>query len=406
MWDKNIISSDILFYGEKTLLILKGEPPRLENIGFVYPIGYILLNTLFLNNLIVLNSFIGSLLVIVLYRFFEDRSFCIFFLFTSLPFLYILSLEPNYLISYILLAFSLYYFMKYKDTYITYYLFLGAFVLGMDFYFDFNALLFGFFESFVLTLNILLKRDYHKALTVLVVSIFPLIFFFLSYSYLNFIFKGDPIFFMKNYITLFGNVFSYNLSLIFLIKFCFKLILFSLIYALLFKKDIFYVLALAYPFFVIYIHLYNGSVAQISILFILVALVFNKDKVFSTKLIFSLVLIQILTNFLFLYSKDPIYENSFYDKIRYYKEASSIVKTLNGKILTDDRFTYPVVFFYSNPKKFILPYQIYFNFALVNNDLFNYIILSKNDSLYYYFKNKNFKTVYENNELIIKGWSL
>src|SRR3990167_1289151 len=51
-----------MFFGEKALLALKGTPPRLENIGFIYPPLPVFTAGLFNGNALLAQSFIASLI--------------------------------------------------------------------------------------------------------------------------------------------------------------------------------------------------------------------------------------------------------------------------------------------------------------------------------------------------------
>ncbi|MEN3028063.1 MAG: hypothetical protein ABDH29_02330 [Aquificaceae bacterium] len=394
--DQFYIHKNLLFFAEKALLALEGNPPRLENLGFVYPpVGFV--PFLLLREPVLVSAMTGSLLSLLLVLFFikekpKHTLALVLLLFNPLyVFMAIQRLEV--LSFYYLLVFSVFFAVRHLQTQYSLYAFISGILFGLTFFADFRSL----YVSPFFALGIFLSttdREFSYRFSLLLVKLTPVFFFFLSWLYLNWVFMEDPLHFIKSPYSFFRSEFqsvevasvsgSLKSSLVFMLDFLlrtiplilpyfvvlFQLRTFRILYSL--PLYIFYLLPLLLYYFSIYTGQFFPSLYT-SVVFLLFALIFRGISATSGSRAFTLsMLVAFLSAFFLpLQSKEVnerFFVRSFFgakvDKELSLEEdlrVSQLIKEYNcRKTLADDVYSFPVVYFSGEPKRFVLQYNYEF----------------------------------------------
>ena len=371
-------------YIEKARLAFQGFPPRLENVGFVYPPLPVLLSILLPFPWLV-QGVVGALIYMVMLYFgvkFYRSSYLLFALLPLfLPFLYLALFRFDVLLLFFLISASTLLLLKYWEEGFSLYLFSAGFLFGIAFFIDFSAVFMAVFYSVV----ILLKRgaSISHRVGVALVFLVPSIFFFFFTLFVNFIFKDDPLYFLREYASFFfqdirvlqakADFFTAVALFIDYLQRSFPLLLPYVGGLLLVKRWRSYYLS---PIFLIYLSPIFLSLLQIrygfftfsfsnSVIFTLFLLMFSNRLRLSPVIYILFLISALLSPFVFLKSDDRNEVNfaraflgrEFERNLTFYKEVAAQVNSLNGKVLMDDRSLYPSVLFISDLSKLILPYQ-------------------------------------------------
>jgi len=399
-------------YFEKARLAFDGAPPRLENVGFVYPplpilVSFITLIPWLAQGLI--SAFIYATLIYFGFKFYRRNLLFFLILPTYLPFLYMAVMRFDLLLLFFLISASTLLLLKYWEEGFSLYLFSAGFLFGLAFFIDFSVLYLALFYAAVL----LIKRGYplnHK-FGVALVFLAPVLFFFGFTLFINYVFKDDPFYFMERYYLFFihdpqeiyGKADFYGaLALLFdYLKKSFFLILpyFVGLFAVRRWREYYlsplfliYLSPLLFSFFQIKFGIFNFSLSNTLIFLLFLAMFINRvNPVFPVYLAF--VVSAVAAPFAFLSSKDlnevnfakALMGREFERNLSFYRELARQVESLSGRVLMDDRSLYPTVLFVSDIKRLILPYRYEFRPLLVEPcGRVDYVVVlvGSNDAVY------------------------
>ncbi|MEM5784723.1 MAG: hypothetical protein QXF15_03235 [Candidatus Aenigmatarchaeota archaeon] len=413
----NYIDNNLLFFGEKALIAVQSGF-RLENIGFVYPpIDF--LPFLIVNDPILVPSIISALLSTFLITYLIKTykpdtlsilNICIL-VFNPL-YIFLASQRFDILLFYILLSFSVFYIVRYLETRYSMYIFIAGLVLGISFFVDFRSIF--VVPIYILSIIILTnKENISYKTSIIMVEITPVVFFFISWLYLNWIFTGNPFNFIQSPYSFFKsghyiNEFmkasgsfkkSFYLTLkqlfsnVFLILPYFFVIPYIKKIKLLYTTPLFliYVIPMVLVYLSIYFNIYFPYMYS-SILFILFSIIFAFHfKIVNSRLYLLSMIIAFLASFFMPDRSKDLNEKEFISFLK----GKNISKTTNvkedkitaellisygcKKILSDDAYTFPVVYFTQNYNIFILPNNYIYYTALSNPKIFaDCLLISKN----------------------------
>lgn len=442
----NYIHSNLLYFCVRALIALQNDL-RFEYIGFVYPpvafVPFILLN-----DPLITPGLVSSLFTIFFFYLLRKNlltnnySIIVFALLCLNPlYIYLSCYEFYILLFYVFLVFSVFYIVSYLQKQYSYYLFISGILLGFTFYVNFFSIF--LIPIFLLIFLLSLKElRIFQRLAILIVYTSPLIFFFTSWIYLNWVYTGDPFHFLSSPYSIFKSEkyfealpSSYSLldSLKTLTLFViqnlpiilpyffvfFHLTKFRHLYSI--PLFLTYIIPLFLLFFSIHFKLFFPHFYT-SILFLLFAFTFSFIiKKPNHKILLLLFIVSFLASFyLPIFSKDSN-EQFFISNLSGKKINASlgknddieIAKILNDlnctKILTDDSVNFPVIYFYRITRNFILQHNYEFYSALSNPFIFADCVLISNHrrdiiikslpdtkkgflkGFYLYFENKSYK---------------
>jgi hypothetical protein len=444
---QHYIHSNLIFFAEKALVAVKGYPPRLENIGFVYPPLAFLPFLVFNNPLIIpsfVSSFLGTLFIWFAIKhknsYLLDILLLILILFNPL-YLFLATQRFDVLLFYCVLSLSILYGLQYIKKKYSIYLFLQGMLLGITFFIDFRSIFVAPIIIFGIYMTI--KGDLPYKLSAITVVLMPLVFFSLAWVYLNWIFTGDPFTFIKSPYSFFrvNTVFISTNSLFSSLKYGVKILILSLpitfpYYLLmllvfrfrkLYSTSIFLIyLSPIFLFFSsIYFNLFFPNYYT-AILLLLFAAIFSMHFLNLKSRLKKTMLFGFAISFLFSFILPVNSKNlneSYFIKVllgenvnRAIKndksfQTAAILKTTKCKnILTDDTSNFKVVYFAGKPKKFILPYNYEFSTFISNPQHYADCLLiskSSNDTLLSHFPDANngflegFYLIYDNGKYMI-----
>ncbi len=398
-YQQQYIHTNILFLAEKVLLAKDGLPPRLENIGLVYP-PLAFIPFWFSDNYLIISPIISALLLSFLFIFLVKR--CQNSIYSMLTIIFFLLLNPlllflstyrfEILSFFVLFTVSLIMLILHIEKGYSFYLFVGGLLLGVCFFLDFRSL---FLIPFVVIMILLSTkgRDTNYKNSILIVKLAPIIFFTIAWLYLNWIFTGNPLNFITSHYSFFKSepiesmlfsakgklLRSLNYTFLILIKYIpiilpYFFILFKFKKYNMFYSVLTYLLFLS-PLFFLFFSIYFAvffPAYYYAILFLLFALTFHLTfhsehcQKKTTSLIFSFFLSLLSSWILPLYSKEENEKNfvrflltrNIKANLTHYKDTVRALKELNcEKILIDDSSAFPVVILYKQPKNFYLPYM-------------------------------------------------
>ncbi len=392
LYQHGYIHLNILFYAEKTLLAKAGEPPRLENIGFVYP-PLAFLPFFIIEDYKMVSPLASSFLLTVFFSFLLKRCqslayFTLLFLLLNPLVLFLAVYRFEVLAFYILLTISTITLIIHLETGYSLYLFISGFLFGLCFFLDFRSVFLIPVVALVIYLSTKEKHISYR-LALLIVKLSPVMFFVFAWLYLNWTFTEDPLNFIKSPYSFFESE-PLDTSL-FLIRGSFWRSLEYVIFRLLAY------LPIILPYFIVlfntrrYRHLYLMPVYLLyispilllffsvyfsnffpsyyyTIIFVLFALIFQASfGIRAGKLLVFSFLLSLASSWLMpLYSKEEN-EKSFVkffikgetmNVIDEYQRVAEVLKSQGcRKTLIDDAEGFPVVVFFGNPKAFYLPYM-------------------------------------------------
>lgn len=416
---------NLLFFAEKALIAIQ-TGLRLENIGFVYP-PFAFIPFLFYNNLYFVPSFVSALLTTFLIIFLLKECqnshiilLPIVFVFLNPLYLFLATQRFDVLMFYIVLTISVIYVIKYLIAGYSLYIFISGILLGLIFFIDFRSVF--IVPLYVLSIFFSTKNkgiSYKLAITTVIIT--PIFFFLLSWFYLNWAFTGNPLDFIENPYSYFRNehipeeftIASGTLigSLILTIKqliINFPLIIPYFVQFLFIRKfkllfGVPFYLMYILPVFLLYFSIYYGiffPFMHTAVLFQLFSIFFScrMRTIESYPVIISFLISFFFTFLLPLYSKDlneKFFVGTFLGKtiedinLKDDLKTSQVIKSSKCElILTDDAYTFPVIYFSKNINNFILPHNSIFFTSLSNPALFaDCLLISRNSKD---FLNKRF----------------
>lgn len=392
--DYGYTHSKLTFFAEKALLATEGKPPRLENIGFVYPPLAFVPFLLIKNPTVVpalVSAMVSGLLIFLLMR--EKDSFNIagflyvlLLLFNPL-YLFLASQRFDVLLFYMLLSFSVWFGIKHLESGYSIYAFASGLSFGLTFFVDFRSIF--LLPVFAIGVYSSTKeKTLHYRLAIILVKLTPILFFLLSWMYLNWVFTEDPFHFINSPYSFFRGEdgYTYSTSLVDSIRTTFKFLFYNLpliapyviVLLYLVKYRLFcsipFVLFYILPILLVYLSAYFGlfipSFYQ-TILFLIFAFIFQKYTLKNIKIPLSIsAIISFVLSFILPTTSPELNEKSFIRALIYNEKPNKVllksedikiaylIKEINcRKTLTDDAYSFEVVFFHGNPNAFVLPYN-------------------------------------------------
>jgi hypothetical protein len=413
-------------------LVLKGVPPRLENIGFIYPPLPVFIAGLFNGNALLAQSLVSSLIsafigmeVLKGVRSPGLAASLIGFLTLSFPVLFLATQRFDLYLYFFLLIVSMKYLYQYVKNEYSLHLFLSGPFFGMTFFTHFSSLY--LIPMFFIMIFLLYRTNLRKFTAVSLVFFTPYLIFMGIFSYINWVFTSEAFGYLRNYILMFSNpdteavVSSGDVlgSLAYSLKYVFQAlpVLAPCLLGVFYDRR----LVAAVPFIIIFSFVYSNlffpaiHASAIFIIFFLVMTEFG-DKLKPGLLIAALCISLLSSPLLALVSAER-HEKGFarafwgdFDRnMAGYQKAAALLRETEGKILLDDAGAYPLIYCLKSPERFILPYQYEYTPALTNPAFFaTYVVALKDrnrDSLYQLFEGgiKGFHPVFDDGTMIIWG---
>lgn len=420
----------LLFFGEKALLALHGVPPRLENIGFIYPPLPVLIALLFNANISIAQGFIASLIsTFIVWECINNTQSkkltitLILFLIFSVPILFIATQRFDLYLHFFLILYSIKLLNQYVREEYSLYIFTAGPLFGLSFFTHFSSLY--LIPGIFIVIYLLFRKSFKKFVAVSFVYFSPYFLFSLSFAYLNWVFTGYAFGFLPNYKLLFSNseinavISAGNIagSLKFMFSYLFKVILIIVPFlaGIFYEKRLVSLIPFLIIFSLIYSNLFYPAIyaSAIFIMYFLILMRFEKKGVHTVYI--SAVVISIASSFILSLNSGDVNEGKFTHALigatevntEAYKQIAEMLKYTEGKILIDDQSFYPVVYFMKDPERFILPYQYEFNSAISNPANFaDYVIGMKDinrDKVYQRFEPgvKGYHTIFDNQDITI-----
>jgi len=409
LYEHGFASKILLYLGEKSLLIYGGNPPRLENMGFNFPplplFWVLLVQNPFVATAVAGGS-IATACLLVLYRQYRQKriSFILFallvvYLTLSPLSLYLFSQHLPAALLFSLLLLTYHHLYRYCRQNISYNLFMFGLISALIFLTDFQAILLIPLFTFSLVTRVI-GNNLVKSGAILITGLFPVVFVTLSWFYLNWLFLGDPLYFVTHWrSTLEPSLFfpenilnSRTLSGAFeaTIRICLENGLLLLPYFVICVWLTFYARKIKCcvtksiiltPLFLLCIQLFINftSVHQYFFLFFIAAAVsimihnhtYFQGTLFSTFFTIA-VFISLVVSFC-IPCNHPESEEQFFSYSLLQKPDSgnlasyrNLIRQLkpDKKILMDDAINFPLVFMLNDPKRFVLPYEYEFEMIL------------------------------------------
>lgn len=391
-YDQGYLHMNLLFYAEKVLLAKEGTPPRLENIGLVYP-PLAFIPFWILKNYLLVSPFVSALLLTTFLYFLLQKCQRLFY--SIIPFLLLNPLmlflsvyRFEVLAFYLLLTLSVVMLVLHMEKGYSLYLFVGGLLFGACFFLDFRSL---FLVPFVVGAVLIStkEKDISYRMALLIVKLAPIVFLAFAWLYLNWIFTENPFTFITSPYSFFksepvdtslleakANIFkSLKYTLFMLVKYLpitlpYFLVFFHIKkYRVLYLMPVYmvYLSPLALLVFSVYFSVFFPAYYY-AVLFLLFAITFQASFGLraSKPLMLSFLLSLVLSWVSPLYSKENNEKNflkflitgKVEPNLTPYKETAHILKKSECKnILIDDAGGFPLVIFYGQTKSFYLPYM-------------------------------------------------
>ena len=395
------ISLNLLFFAEKARLAIAGEPPRLVNIGFVYPpLSFILMMPF--NNPVVAQAVIAGATLTGVFRFLDHRvtddtrrRIAKSYMLISPVFLFLTVENYGFLLLAVLLALAVFYLGRYIDYGYSLYLFAAGTLYGLTFFIDFRTivLLIVLIPAVVAPLY---RKSLPQAISVSLTIALPLIFMAAAWIYVNWIFLGDGLAFVSGRSSFF-RTFVADTELLSLsgdafatLAYAAKLLVISLpvtccyfvglgllrsnVSAYLLPTWAIYCFPIVMMSTTLYAGIFAPAVSFLS--FFLLTFFFELPRMRRSKILVASMIVSFAFSFIGpLYSPNSeerqftqaIFTGHVQPNIDEYEQVSGyLLQHEGGRILVDDTIFYPVVYLVNEPRRFILPYQYDFDTALAN----------------------------------------
>ncbi|MBI3358624.1 MAG: hypothetical protein HY037_03420, partial [Nitrospirae bacterium] len=399
LYKAGYIHLNLIFFAEKTLLALQGNPPRLENVGFVYP-PFSFLFTLIFRDPVVTCAFVSSALTILLiFRMKEGLQYGpLFFmsatmLVVSPVFLFVASQKYDFFLQIVFLAFGMNYYLRYRHEGSTLHLFAAGFLYGMTFFIDFRSLYLLPAVAVVSLLGQHKNRSHKVGVTIVLIT--PMIFFFSAWIYLNWVFTQDPLNFIHSPYSFFQTVPQQtevavaSFSLIKTVAYASQYLLIQLPILLPYLVSFFFLrtdkgfdtpLIYAVNLFPVLLTLatiYAGQFFPATFYgaLFLVFLFVNFEFMKPSKIMTACMIVSLFASFFMpLYSLEnnernflrALYGFHYEKNIVEFQNVAAVLQHTKGEILLDDANLFPVVYFTGDARRFLLPYNYGFYSALSN----------------------------------------
>lgn len=202
LFARGFVSLDLLALAEKALLATRGAPPRLVNLGFASPPIPLALMLPFPNPIVtqaIVSAAIIAALVVFVARSEADRfvrGLGVLYLIGSPVFVYLATRDYASLLLGALLAAATYGALRFLEDRYSLPLFLAGTILGSAFFIEYRCLLLLPVFAGGVALSAL-RRSRSEALGLMLAISLPSLFFALSWMYINWIFLGDPLLFVR-----------------------------------------------------------------------------------------------------------------------------------------------------------------------------------------------------------------
>jgi hypothetical protein len=413
------LSSILVFFAEKGALALHGLPPRLVNVGFVYPPLSFLLQLAFPTPLIgqaVISGIAVTGILDYLRVSVSDRPLrytAQVYVLASPVFLYLTVEDFSTLIFALLLAASVHFIIRFlRDDY-SLYLFAGSTLLGLTFFVDFRsaALLLAIVPAAAIPLW---RQSRSQAISVALTIAVPTVFFAAAWSYVNWIFLGDPLAYAHGRGSFFRTfpvtpdllaaagdplqtlrlaagtlVRSLPVTLPYFVG---LLTLRGGRPAYTVPAIVVYLSPIVFMLAAIYGGLYRETITLLA-LFVLV-LLFSLDAIKPTRWLTAALALSLVASLFAPFVSPSADERGFGNALiaRSTGDANLVpFRQLaaqlgsDGPILIDDAALYPLVYTLGSPGRFILPYQYEYASALSNPSAFvRYVVVARrpDDTIY------------------------
>ncbi|MEZ0362066.1 MAG: hypothetical protein ABWK04_09295 [Hydrogenobacter sp.] len=391
-YELGYIHLNILFYAEKALLATEGEPPRLENIGFVYP-PLAFLPFLLIREYLFVSPLVSALTISLFFSFLLKRCqkpvYAILPLILLNPLILFLAVYRfEVLTFYLLLTLSVIMILLHMESGYSLYLFVSGFLLGLCFFLDFRSLFLVPFFALALYMSTGEKNVSYR-LALMIVKLSPIMFFAFAWLYLNWIFTGDPLTFIRSPYSFFrsepidpsllsvrgsffGSLEYTTLKLItylpitlpyFLLLFSFKR------YRLLYLSPAYlvYISPILLVLFSVYFSAFFPAYYY-TVLFLLFAISFQASfGVKISKPVILAFIISLASSWILPLTSKEENEKNFLrflltgkitGNLEEYRKIARVLREINcERILIDDAGGFPIIVFTGKPKMFYLPYM-------------------------------------------------
>jgi hypothetical protein len=427
---QGFLGASLAFFGEKGSLALHGLPPRLNNVGFVYPPLSFLMQLAFPTPLIGQAAIAGFCIASIL-QFLavsvSDRAtrwIAQAYVLVSPVFLYLAVEDHSTLLFILLLAVGVHFITRFlRDDY-SLYLFVGSTLLGLTFFLDFRsaALLFAIVPAAAIPLW---RRSRAQAISVALTIAVPTMFFALAWSYVNWVFLGDPFAYTHGRGSFF-RTFPVTPSLLAAAgdplqtaRFALIALAGSLPVTLPYFVGLFtlrggrpaytvpaivvYLSPLAFIVFAIYGGLYRPTIALLALC--VLVLLFSIEAIKPSRILTVTLAISLIASFVAPFVSPSADERAFGNALAGrgaldanlipFRELAAQVGS-SGQILIDDSALYPLVYALGSPARFILPYQYEYASALSDPSKFaRYIVVARrtDDTIYALYPGAEFGRV-------------
>jgi hypothetical protein len=410
---QGFLGASLAFFGEKGSLALHGLPPRLVNVGFVYPplsfLMQLALPTPLIGQAVIAGICVASILHVLAVSVADraTRWIAQAYVLASPVFLYLTVEDHSTLLFILLLAVSVHFITRFlRDDY-SLYLFLGSTLLGLTFFLDFRsaALLFAIVPAAALPLW---RRSRAQAISVALTIAVPTVFFALAWSYVNWIFLGDPFAYAHGRGSFF-RTFPVTPSVLAAAGDPLQTLRFALIAlagsrpvtlrdfvggrpAYTVPAVVVYLSPLAFIIFAIYGGLYRPTVALLALC--ILVLLFSLDAIKPSRVLTATLAVSLIASFFAPFVSPSSDERAFANaligrgaidaNLAPFRDLAAHVGS-DGPILIDDSALYPLVYALGSPARFILPYQYEYASALSNPSKFvRYVVVARrtDDTIY------------------------
>ncbi len=423
---KDGFASNVLLYlGEKALLVFHGRPPRLENLGFVYPpLPYFFI--LIFRNALLASALVGAFgavcflaIAYVAYR--KGRIsktllglIAVFVTFSPLS-LFLLSQQMQTCLLIIFLMQVFHHLFRYSKRRLSFDLFMFGILSSLLFFTQFQAIV-----LIPFLVGALLMESGHMTRSniwaVGFTGVFPSVFVALSWCYLNQLFMKDPFYFVRWWKSALQAqlapeqllVASQSLigSFIYAIRLCFENSMILLPYGVIiarlvckkYERKTLLVSMIITPFLLLWWQIVAGNLElseHFLLLFLATALFVyirttdvKKEDVFDRIFTFSVVL-ALIGSFILPLKYGSREEKIFTQKLLGIPVEGNLLayeKLLNridrkSMVLLDDTRLFPLVFLDKNPRRFYLPYEYEYEMYLSAPHLYvRYLVISRDRS--------------------------
>ncbi|OGV99355.1 MAG: hypothetical protein A3I04_04360 [Nitrospinae bacterium RIFCSPLOWO2_02_FULL_39_110] len=432
LFREGFIHPHLLFFGEKALLALRGVPPRLENIGFIYPPLPVFVAILFNTNILITQSFISSLIsayiVFELIKKIKPAGFIfplVIYMLLSFPILFLATQRFDLYLYFFLIILSVKLLNSYMKNDYSLDLFLSGPFFGLTFFIHFNSIY--LIPVFLIIIFFLSRKNIKKFAVISLVFFTPYLIFLSIFAYINWVFTSEAFGFLRIYKMMFQNqnisaiIASENLfnSLIYMVKYLIyiSLIITPCILGIYYDRKLVSIVPFTIIFLLIYANLFSNTVYASAVFIIYFLIMTEFEAKFKPMILSIVLLISLVSSPVLALVSEELQEKRFamalYGKfnkdVEIYDKIVNILHDKEGKILLNDAIFYQAVYLMKRPERFILPYQYEFTPALANPASFaDYVVALKNKDIDIVFQRaengiKNFYPIFENEKIIIYG---